>query len=142
MPQAQEHRSLVAARDRYIELIPQAGLAIVAHILRQRAAAQSLKRRIHDSKMTGEMKVAEWLTRHDEAMRSQLGVIPATFRHVLLDLETMGGLAPTRYVSTSVQLAIFLYICREGLGLRHAGECFQRSLNTISMCASFGQTLC
>jgi len=65
-------------------------------------------------------------------MHSHLGVFPSTFKLVLHDIETLGGLAPTRYISTWVQLAIFLYICKEGLGVRHAGEAFQRSLDTIS----------
>ena len=91
-----------------------------------------LKRSLHDSSMTGEKKVAEWLRRHPDAMHSQLGVDPSTFMLLLHDLETLGELSPTRWISTRVQLAIFLYMCREGLGVRHAGEAFQRSLETVA----------
>jgi len=78
------------------------------------------------------MKVCEWLQLHPSALHSHLGVIPSTFNSVLHDLETMGKLAPSRHISTRIQLAISLYICMEGLGLRHAGEAFQRSLDTVS----------
>ena len=82
--------------------------------------------------MTGEMKLEEWLRRHPNAMHAHLGVDPSTFILVLCDLENLGGLAATRHISTRVQLAMFLYICKEGVGVRHAGECFQRSLYTVS----------
>ena len=71
-------------------------------------SARMLRRRIHDSSMTGEQKVSEWLERHPAAMHSQLGLNPATFSLVLRDLETLGGLRPRRQVSTRVELAIFL----------------------------------
>ncbi len=60
--------------------------------------------------MTGEMKVSEWLRRHPIAMHSQLGVSPTTFRLVLHDREELGDLAPTRYISSRIQLSIFLYM--------------------------------
>jgi len=60
------------------------------------------------------------------------GRSPFDLQACLVRSSTLGGLAPTRYISTRVQLAIFLYICKEGLGVRHAGEAFQRSLDTVS----------
>ncbi len=115
----------------FANVLPLLNSAIGEYVLRL-CSSRLLKRRLHDSMMTGEMKVSEWLRRHPSAMHSQLGVSLTTFRLVLHDLEELGGLAPTRYISSWIQLAIFLYMCREGLGVRHAGECFQRGLETVA----------
>lgn len=90
-----------------------------------------LKEQLHDSMITGEMKVYDWMRRNPSAMHSHLGVNPITFRLMLRNLETLGQLEPTRFISTRIQLAIFLYMCRDGLGVCHAGEAFQRSNETI-----------
>ena len=95
-------------------------------------SSRVLRVRLHDSMFTGEMKIEEWLRRHPGAMHSHLGVFRDTFLLILHDLETLGKLRATRYISTRNQLGIFLYICREGLGLRHASEAFQRSNDTVS----------
>jgi len=106
---------------------------IIIHRVLTAYTSRLLKLRTHDSRMTGEMQIEEWYQRHPGAMHSHLGVFSSTFKLVLYDLETVGGgLAPTRYISIRGQLAIFLYICKEGLGVRHAGEAFQRSLDTVS----------
>ena len=95
-------------------------------------SSRILKVRLNDSAFTGEMKIEEWLRRHPSAMHSHLGVFPDTFLLILHDLETLGKLKATRFISTRVQFGIFLYICREGLGVRHASEAFQRSRDTVS----------
>jgi len=43
--------------------------------------------------MTGEIKIKQWYQRHPGAMHSHLGVLPSTFKLVLHDLGTLGGLA-------------------------------------------------
>jgi hypothetical protein len=42
------------------------------------------------------------------------------------------GHSSSRFVSLEEQLAIFLYACVTGLTVRHIGERFQRSNETIS----------
>jgi len=70
----------------FTNVLPLRNSAIVEYVLRL-YSSRLLKRRLHDSMMTGEMKVSEWLRRHPSAMHSQLGVSPTTFRLVLHDLE-------------------------------------------------------
>ena len=54
-----------------------------------------------------------------------------TFRDVTVELRRHGHEASTN-VSLEEQLAIFLYTCVTGLSIRHVGERFQRSNDTIS----------
>ena len=56
------------------------------------------------------------------------------FCHLVLELETRTWLAPSRYVSSEEQLAIFLRIARTGQGNIEMQERFQRSGDTISKC--------
>lgn len=57
-------------------------------------------------------------------------------RHVFVALlhalRTRSGLAPTKHVSCTEQLAIFLRVARTGMGNREHQERFQRSGETIS----------
>ena len=85
----------------------------------------------HTSILTGEGWVLELLTGHPEHIHCELGV----HRHVFLELITelcRLGHTNSRFVSLEEQLAIFLYTCITGLTICHAGEQFQRSIETIS----------
>ena len=65
-------------------------------------------------------------------MHAQLGVSSHAFLLVLSQLVELGDLKPTKFVSAELKLAIFLYICRGALGVRHTAETFQVSFETVS----------
>jgi DDE superfamily endonuclease len=85
----------------------------------------------HTSALTGEAWVLELLTGHPERIRNELGVHKEVFNDLLQNLCD-GGCGPSKHVSLEEKLAIFLYTCVTGLSLRHVGERFQRSTETIS----------
>ena len=85
----------------------------------------------HTSILTGEGWVMELLAGHPKRIHCELGL----HRHVVLELiQELQRLGHNRlkYVSLEEQLAIFLYISVTGVTVRHAGERFQRSNETIS----------
>src|ERR1700733_4222196 len=85
----------------------------------------------HTSALTGEAWVMELLSGHPERMRTALGVNLHVFSALILELQA-AGYKNSKYVSLEEQLAIYLYACVTGLTIRHLGECFQRSNETIS----------
>lgn len=78
------------------------------------------------------MRIDEWLTRHEGGMHALLGVDPDSFNFVLGELEAHTDLSDSRWIRMDEKLAIYLYICRSGCGVRHAAEAFQRSLETTA----------
>ena len=85
----------------------------------------------HTSALLGEEWVMELITGHPERIRCELGVHVEVFQALIIELRTL-GYTNSRYVSLEEQLAIFLYSCVTGLTIRHVGERFQRSNDTIS----------
>lgn len=85
----------------------------------------------HTSSLSGEGWVLELLAGHPERIQSELGVHHHVFSSLISELQAMGH-SSSRHVSLEEQLSIFLYSCVTGLPLRHVGERFQRSNNTIS----------
>jgi len=85
----------------------------------------------HTSILTGEGWVLELLTGHPERIHCELGVHRHIFVKLVSDLRSLGH-TNSRFVSLEEQLAIFLYSCVTGLTIRHVGERFQRSNETIS----------
>jgi hypothetical protein len=85
----------------------------------------------HTSILTGDAWVIELLTGHPQRIRCELGVHRHVFIALLSDLREMGH-SSSRFVSLEEQLAIFLYSCVTGLTIRHVGERFQRTNETIS----------
>jgi hypothetical protein len=85
----------------------------------------------HTSALTGEDWVMELLTGHPERIRCELGVHHDVFDSLISELREMGH-GNSRHVSLEEQLAIYLYTCVTGLTIRHIGERFQRSNDTIS----------
>jgi len=71
---------------RFIQALPLVNKIIIHRVLTA-YASRLLKHRIHDSRMTSEIKIEEWYQRHPGAMHSHLGVFPSTFKLVLHDLE-------------------------------------------------------
>jgi hypothetical protein len=85
----------------------------------------------HTSILTGEGWVMELLAGHPERIRCELGVHSHVFLKLIEELHRLGH-GRSKYVSLEEQLAIYLYICVTGMTIRHAGERFQRSNETIS----------
>jgi len=85
----------------------------------------------HTSVLTGEGWVMELLEGHPKRIRSELGVSRDVFLELIMELRELGH-GDSRYVSLEEQLAIFLYMSVTGLTIRHVGERFQRSNETIS----------
>ncbi len=85
----------------------------------------------HTSILTGDAWVIELLIGHPERIRCELGVHRHVFMELVSVLREMGH-SNSKFVSLEEQLAIFLYACVTGLTIRHIGERFQRSNETIS----------
>lgn len=85
----------------------------------------------HTSALTGAAWVMELLLGHRKRIRTELGVSHEVFSKLIEELQGMGYME-TRYVTLEEQLAIFLYMCVTGNTIRHTGERFQRSNETIS----------
>ncbi|KAF7966287.1 hypothetical protein HWV62_17922 [Athelia sp. TMB] len=85
----------------------------------------------HTSALTGAQWVMELLTGHPRRIRTELGVSHHVFNQLLLQMEDM-GMGASRHVTLEEQLAIFLYMSVTGSTIRHTGERFQRSNDTIS----------
>ena len=85
----------------------------------------------HTSALTGADWVLELLTGHPRRIHTELGVSVEVFQALVEELMHM-GYTHSRHVSIHEQLAIFLYTCVTGLSIRHVGERFQRSNDTIS----------
>jgi hypothetical protein len=90
-----------------------------------------LKEPYHTSVLTGEAWVLELLAGHPERIRCELGVHRHVFDALISELRSLGH-RRSRYISLEEQLAIFLYSSVTGSTVRHVGERFQRSSDTIS----------
>jgi hypothetical protein len=86
----------------------------------------------HTSILTGEGWVLELLAGHPQRIRTELGVGHQVFHRLITTLQSF-GLKNSRHVLLEEQLAIFLYASVTGLSVRHLGERFQRSNETISL---------
>jgi hypothetical protein len=73
----------------------------------------------------------ELLEGHHNRIRCELGVSRDVFLELIEELRRLGH-GNSKYVSLEEQLAIFLYMSVTGLTIRHVGERFQRSNETIS----------
>jgi hypothetical protein len=89
------------------------------------------KQPYHTSTLSGMAWVNELLAGHPDRIRCELGVRCHVF-YVLLNLLHDSGCRNSKYIMLEEQLAIFLYACVTGLSVRHLGERFQRSNDTIS----------
>ena len=85
----------------------------------------------HTSALSGEAWVLELLCDHPDQICTELGVSLEVFSHLIQELQHF-GYHNSRHVFLEEQLAIFLYMCMTGLTIRHVGERFQRSNETIS----------
>ena len=90
-----------------------------------------VKQPYHTSALTGEAWVLELLCGHPNRIQTELGVSLDIFNALIQELRDF-GYTSSRHVSLEEQLAIFLYMCITGLTIRHVGERFQRSNDSIS----------
>jgi hypothetical protein len=90
-----------------------------------------LREPYHTSALSGEAWVLELLCGHPNRIHTELGVSVEVFSNLVQELRDI-GYQNSRNVSLEEQLAIFLYMCVTGLTIRHVGERFQRSNETIS----------
>lgn len=85
----------------------------------------------HTSILTGQAWVLELIAGHPKRIHCELGVHLHVFAQLITELHDL-GYRNSRFVSLEEQLAIYLYSCVTGLTIRHVGERFQRSNETIS----------
>jgi hypothetical protein len=91
------------------------------------------KQPYHTSALTGEAWVNELIHGHPNRIFTELGMHLHVFLAFVATLQLRGGLTTSRHgVTVEEQAAIFLYTCVTGLSIRHVGERFQRSNETIS----------
>lgn len=94
------------------------------------------KQPYHTSILSGHNWVLELLNGHPERIRTELGVHKHVFLALIAELHALGH-ADSKFVTLEEQLAIFLYASVTGLSVRHLGERFQRSNETISKYFSY-----
>ena len=90
----------------------------------------------HTSILSGAGWLTELLLGHPDRIRCELGVCKHVFEELVNDLRSMGH-GDNRHVCLEEQLGIFLYSCVTGLTVRHVGERFQRSNDTVARCVAF-----
>jgi hypothetical protein len=89
------------------------------------------KQPYHTSILRGHDWVQELLLGHPQRIRTELGMHKHVFLALIDQLHTMGH-THSKFITLEEQLAIFLYASVTGLSVRHLGERFQRSNETIS----------
>jgi hypothetical protein len=132
MPPSRAHpRMGTAYRQRIV-------LVAVISMLQAAALAVSLyasqwywKQPYHNSSLTGASWVEELVYGHPERIRNCLRMHVHVFLALVSELQ-LCGLKDSRYISLKEKTAIFLYTCVTGLSIRHVGERFQRSNDTVS----------
>ena len=87
----------------------------------------------HTSALSGEAWVNELIHGHPDRIFNELGMQLHVFMSFCAHLQLICGFTTSRNgVKVEEQAAIFLYACVTGLSVRHLGERFQRSNETIS----------
>jgi hypothetical protein len=90
------------------------------------------KQEYHTSALTGQAWVEELIEGHPDRIKCELGMRLHVFLALVATLRATSGLRDSKNVTLEEQVAIFLYTCVTGLSIRHVGERFQRSNETIS----------
>jgi hypothetical protein len=83
--------------------------------------------------LTGAEWVEELIYGHPDHIRTELGMNVHVLLTLVKELRSLCHLDDSRHVTLREQVAIFLYMSVTGLSVRHVGEQFQRSNETISM---------
>jgi hypothetical protein len=90
------------------------------------------KQDYHTSALSGRAWVDELIVGHSDRIKSELGMRVYVCISLVAQLQLRTGLTDERHITLEEQVAIFLYTCVTGLSIRHVGEHFQRSNETIS----------
>lgn len=90
------------------------------------------KQPYHTSALTGAAWVQELIKGHPDCIHNELGMHLHVFVALVYELWTLCGLEDSHIITGEEQAAIFLYMAVTGLSLRHVGERFQHSNETIS----------
>jgi hypothetical protein len=124
IPEARRDQLLAAAS---------AVASMVATIVLLYSSPQYWSQDYHTSKLTGAAWVDELVEGHPDRIWAELGVRLHVFLMLEQELRVTCGVEDSRRgVTVKEQLAIFLYMCVTGLSVKHVGERFQRSNDTIS----------
>ncbi|GMN20264.1 hypothetical protein TIFTF001_043049 [Ficus carica] len=87
---------------------------------------------MHNSILTGSMRVEEILNGHDDVIQGMISMKSSTFRVLSGLLGSQELLTPTNNMNVNEQLFIFLTICSQGATNRHVSYLFQHSKETTS----------
>ena len=87
---------------------------------------------MHNSVLTGQMRVHEILNGHPRVIQGLLSIELGTFRDISNHVICRGLLSPTNNMTVDEQLFIFLYICAQGATIQQAAYLFQHSKETTS----------
>ena len=90
------------------------------------------KQPYHTSALSGAAWVQELIQGHPDHIYNELGMHLHVFLVLNHELQVLCGLEHSCDVALDEQVAIFLYMSVTGLSIRHVGECFQHSNETIS----------
>lgn len=132
MPPRPSAQQRCAAHLRAVQRIRQVTVALIAVITTLLAFLDTPKdpEPYHTSILSGQGWVDELLSGHPDHICCKLEVRREVFIELIAVLHSF-GFGDSKYVQLEEQLAIFLYMCVTGLTIRHTGECFQRSNETI-----------
>jgi hypothetical protein len=124
MPDQRQKQLIVAATAYIVNVVTLAAMLYASPLY--------WKQDYHTSKLTGAAWVEELINGHPDRIWTELGVRLHVFLILVHELRTICGLKDERHVGANEQVAMFLYMCVTGLSVRHVGERFQRSNETIS----------
>ena len=113
----------------YIALFINIILTALTGILQDEATC--MREPYHTSALTGEAWVMELVAGHPNCIHCELGVSHEVFMELVQELQQLDH-RNSKYVSLEEQLAVFLYMSVTSLMIRHVGEHFQHSNETIS----------
>ena len=130
LPHSDDYRQciLAAVAAFVVQLV---GIAAVLY-----ASPHYWKQDYHTSALMSEAWVNELIYGHPDRIWTELGMKVHVFLVLVAELR-LHGLSDFRDVSLEEQVAIFLYTCVTGLSIRHVGERFQHSNETISKYAHY-----
>ncbi|GMN58104.1 hypothetical protein TIFTF001_027207 [Ficus carica] len=105
--------------------------AVVA-MINSRRNRRRVPQPMHDSILTGSMRVEEILNGHQDVIQGMISMKSSTFRALSNLLGSRELLTPTNHMNVNEQLFIFLAICSQGATNRHVSYLFQHSQETTS----------
>ncbi|GMN68920.1 hypothetical protein TIFTF001_037973 [Ficus carica] len=105
--------------------------AVVA-MINSRRNRRRVPQPMHDSILTGSMRVEEILNGHQDVIQAMISMKSSTFRALSNLLGSRELLTPTNHMNVNEQLFIILAIYSQGATNRHVSYLFQHSQKTTS----------